>query len=100
MKEPLLPHLSVRRILGRVHCCTGNLRAIREVIDQCWPKSENPKAEFLKMPRQHRRFFVASCLMVHASNYRTYVSVMGCRDIPDLSGRYYFDTTTKQVSIK
>lgn len=99
MKEALLPHLTIRRILGSVHCCRRNLGAIRCVVDRCWPKAASPKAEFLKLPRQHRRFFVASCLMVHASNYRTYIAVMSLRDVPDLEGRYLFDTETKKVEI-
>ena len=100
MKEALQPHYAIRRILGSVHCSRRNLNAIRCVIDRCWPKAENPRACFLKMPKQHRRFFTASCLMVHASNYRTYLAVMSLRDIPDLEGRYVFDTETKQVEIR
>lgn len=100
MKETLTPHHTIRRILGGVHCAKSQLSAVREVIEQCWGRaSENPRACFLAMPRQHRRFFVASCFQVHASNRATYFAVTSLRETATLEGHYFFDTETKTVGI-
>lgn len=95
MKEKLRPDPTIARFLSGVHVMTSPKAMLRKVKAHFGKKWE-------RLDRIHRRFAVASALLVHAKNRLEYINVMHrgtTKPWPKFYNPFFFDTETKEVSI-
>lgn len=98
MKTPLIPHDVIQRVLDRhVHCASSPLSAVRQVIARLWPKP----GSFHLLPRNQRRFAIASILHGHALNAAQYRNVMSGSNSSweEVTNPYEFDMVTKEITV-
>lgn len=93
MKETLRPAQQIRWYVDQnVHCGTPMLKAIRQVVLRSGKY-------FWQLPRQRRRFVIASIILVHGENVAVYRDVMFRTGEDAPPNRYLFDTTKKTVEV-
>jgi hypothetical protein len=87
-------HPGMRSIVSRLHVGESFLSVVRHVLT----KLKGKRKEWLKYPKNQRRYAIAAAIQHHRENRVQYRQVMACSR-EEFVPRYYFDNETKWVHI-